>query len=710
MKREAAERERRLAVGRAELWALAELFALTGLAIAQPVLDITGRSPDMFLFRRADRLDILFLVAGVVLLPALGIWVLELLAGLVSGTARRHLHLVAVTGLFTVLAVEVVKTTADLRGPRLAVVASAGGLLLGVLYASLSWPRLWLRFLTPAPLIFALLFLLVSPTSALVLPAQAASAPGPPAAATTGDRPPVVMIMFDEFPLSSLLDSKGQIDRRIYPNFAELADQSTWYRNATGVAGYTPWALPAMLTGNYPAAARAPSWTAYPDNLFTLLGRHYDVRAYETISQLCPPRLCPSLTGNLEQTGLRGVVSDSVRVLRELLQLHDVAFDPSFFVDGTQAQEAAQPSRQAAAAQFRFRRIGRNQPARFDDFVAGLRPSDRPTFHFLHLLLPHAPWRYLPSGTEYNFETFGRAFKSDRLPAPLLGLSHQQHLLQVAYTDRLLGQVIDQLKAEGLWEQSLLVVGADHGAGWTPGEHTRALGQRNPPNLMWVPQFVKAPGQDGGVVDDRNWEQVDLLPTIADLAGVQVPWTTDGSSQTGEVTRTRTDKWWYDVPGRRKVRDGPAHWKTVLAGETDTLVRGADGVRGLYRFGAAADLIYRDPASVGRIGGDPATAALDDGRLFETIDPGSGKLPALISGRLTSPPPAGASVLVAVNGRIGGVSGLFPARPGEPAARFAAITPDFLWKPGDGRPQLQLYLLDRSGGRPRLQPVAVSFG
>jgi Sulfatase len=710
VKREAAERERRLAVGRAELWALAELFALTGLAIAQPVLDITGRSPDMFLFRRADRLDILFLVAGVVLLPALGIWVLELLAGLVSGTARRHLHLVAVTGLFTVLAVEVVKTTADLRGPRLAVVASAGGLLLGVLYASLSWPRLWLRFLTPAPLIFALLFLLVSPTSALVLPAQAASAPGPPAAATTGDRPPVVMIMFDEFPLSSLLDSKGQIDRRIYPNFAELADQSTWYRNATGVAGYTPWALPAMLTGNYPAAARAPSWTAYPDNLFTLLGRHYDVRAYETISQLCPPRLCPSLTGNLEQTGLRGVVSDSVRVLRELLQLHDVAFDPSFFVDGTQAQEAAQPSRQAAAAQFRFRRIGRNQPARFDDFVAGLRPSDRPTFHFLHLLLPHAPWRYLPSGTEYNFETFGRAFKSDRLPAPLLGLSHQQHLLQVAYTDRLLGQVIDQLKAEGLWERSLLVVGADHGAGWTPGEHTRALGQRNPPNLMWVPQFVKAPGQDGGVVDDRNWEQVDLLPTIADLAGVQVPWTTDGSSQTGEVTRTRTDKWWYDVPGRRKVRDGPTHWKTVLAGETDTLVRGADGVRGLYRFGAAADLIYRDPASVGPIGGDPATAALDDGRLFERIDPGSGKLPALISGRLTSPPPAGASVLVAVNGRIGGVSGLFPARPGEPAARFAAITPDFLWKPGDGRPQLQLYLLDRSGGRPRLQPVAVSFG
>src|SRR5215218_9352243 len=69
----------------------------------------------------------------------------------------------------------------------------------GVLYTGMSWPRLWLRFLTPASWVFTLLFLLASPASA--------------------------------------------------PNFARLADQSTWYRNATGVSGFTPWAMPAMLTG-----------------------------------------------------------------------------------------------------------------------------------------------------------------------------------------------------------------------------------------------------------------------------------------------------------------------------------------------------------------------------------------------------------------------------------------------------------------------------
>jgi hypothetical protein len=689
-------------------WALAELFALTGLVIAQPVLDVTGRSPDMFLFRRADRLDILLLVAAVTVLPALGIWALEVAVGLVSATVRRHLHLVAITGLFVLLAVEVVKATTGLRGPRLAAVAAAGGLLGGMLYAGLSWPRLWLRFLSPAPLAFALLFLLVSPTSALVLPARPPSAPDPPAVAD-GDRPPVVMLLFDEFPLSSLLDSRGQIDKRLYPNFAALAGQSTWYRNATGVAGFTPWALPSMLTGNYPDGALAPSYTEYPDNLFTLFGRYYDVTAYETISQLCPPRHCTPAAGDPQQSGLRWVVGDSARVLKQILQPYDAAFDPALFVDQTRPREELDPRpKDTAAADFRFKQAGRNQPARFDDFLHGLRSGERPALHFLHLLLPHQPWRYLPSGNEYNFKTFGGAFRSDRLPAPVVELAHQQHLLQLAYTDGLVGQVIDKLKAEGMWDRSLVVMGADHGEGWTPGEPSRALGRRNAPDLMWVPQFIKAPGQDNGVVDDRNWEQVDLLPTVADLAGIRVPWRTEGSSQTGPPTRTRTEKWWFDIPGRREVRDGPSTWAQVLEGTTDTLVRGSEGVRGLYRFGPAADLVYRAPASVGPVGGIPATAVLDDGRSFRELRPGSGTVPALVSGRLSSAPPPGATVLVAVNGRIGGGSEPFAERPGEPAVGFAVLTPDFLWKPGPGHRQLRLYILSRSGGVPHLQPVSVA--
>ena len=323
--------------------------------------------------------------------PALSIWVVEALAGLVSGMVRRHLHLVAVTGLCTLLAVEVVKAATGLRGPGLGAVASVAGLLAGVLYASLSWPRLWLRFLTPAPVVFVLLFLLVSPTSALVLPARAATAPGPPAVAAAGERPPVVMVLLDEFRLRSLLNSRGQIERRVYPNFAALAGQSTWYCNATGVAGFTPWALPAMLTGNYPAGARAPSYAEYPDNLLTLFSRYYDVTAYETLSQFCPPRRCRSFVGDSDRSGLRAIAGDSARVLTQLVQPYDAAFDPGLFVDQAKGREKTPRTREDAAARFRFKQAGFNQPVRFNDFLAGLENADRPTLQFLHLLLPTRP-------------------------------------------------------------------------------------------------------------------------------------------------------------------------------------------------------------------------------------------------------------------------------------------------------------------------------
>jgi hypothetical protein len=692
---------------RLRLWALVELFVLSGFAIAQPLLDVTGKSPDFFLFRRADRLDILILVLGVILLPALVIWTAEVAVGLVSERVRRFLHLAAVFGLFALLAIEVAKKLTDLRGPVLVAAAAASGAGAGVLYARQSWVRLWLRYLAPAPLIFALLFVLVSPTSALVLPARAEASAAPALVAATGKQPPVVMIFFDEFPLSSLLDAKGQVDRRLYPNFAKLAGQSTWYRNATGVSGFTPWAMPAMLTGNYPAKVKAPSYTEYPDNLLTLFGKYYDLKVYETISQLCPPTRCRSTAGSLDRTGMRAVLDDSARVFKEIVSPYDTAVDPASFVDQAAAEDG-----KPLDPRFRFNQLPLNQPSRFNDFLAGLKASDRPTLHFLHLLLPHQPWRYLPSGNEYNFKSLGRAFKSDQVPAPIVDLAHQRHLLQLAYTDRLVGQVIDRLKAEHMWDRSLVVMGADHGEGWVPGEKPRSLGKTNAPDLMWVPMFIKAPGQDAGVVDDSNWEQVDILPTVADLAGIKVPWTMDGLDQTGKPARTRTDKWWYDIPGHRETRPGPPNWKTVLAGETDTLVRGSEGVRGLYRFGAFADLVYRDPASVGAITGDQeATATLDDFKQYSQIKPGSGRIPAMVSGRLTSPlPPAASTVLVAVNGKIGGESKLFPERPGDPTAEFAAITPDFMWTAGDGHRQLQVYIVDRSGGAPRLIPVSLTAG
>jgi len=146
-------------------WALLELFALTGLAIAQPVLDVTGKAPDFFLYHRAGRDQILAVIALIVLAPAAGLWLGEVIAALVGGERLQRLaHLAALAGLVTALAIESGKKVLPIRGTRLAVAAVLVGLAVAWAYARGPALRLWLRYLSPAPLVFVLLFVTVSPS------------------------------------------------------------------------------------------------------------------------------------------------------------------------------------------------------------------------------------------------------------------------------------------------------------------------------------------------------------------------------------------------------------------------------------------------------------------------------------------------------------------------------------------------------------------
>ena len=69
--------------------------------------------------------------------------------------------------------------------------------------------------------------------------------------------------------------------------------------------------------------------------------------------------------------------------------------------------------------------------------------------------------------------------------------------------------------------------------------------------------FIKAPGQPAGAVDDRNWQHVDLLPTIAERAGVRVPWRVDGGL--GGAARPYDHRQaLHDLPGTASTSMGRA--------------------------------------------------------------------------------------------------------------------------------------------------------
>src|SRR2546422_587464 len=84
--------------------------------------------------------------------------------------------------------------------------------------------------------------------------------------------------------------TRGRLDAERYPNFAALARTSTWYRSATTVEWLTEVATPAILTGIRPPPHKKllPIYADHPNNIFTLLGRSYRVRAVESLTHMCP--------------------------------------------------------------------------------------------------------------------------------------------------------------------------------------------------------------------------------------------------------------------------------------------------------------------------------------------------------------------------------------------------------------------------------------
>jgi Sulfatase len=697
---------------RSELRVFLEYFVLCGFAITQPVLDVTGRSPEFFLFNRATRGDILLLVAAVTVLPAAAALAGELLVGLLGRQARRAAHLALVAGLLVVLAVEVAKKLSPVRGAPLVALALVAGL--GATWLLVTRPalQLWLRYLTPAPLVFVLVFALASPVAGLVRPSGESPVPAA-AGGTSGLRtPPVVMVFFDEFPMESLLDRHGHIDTRMYPNFARLAGDATWYRNATGVNWYTPYAVPAMLTGRYPAKAVAPIYTEYPDNLFTLLARSHDLKVFESVTQLCPPQLCAeTASAGKRDTGFGVLAKDTAEVWTRIALPYDTQPDPDAqFVEETGGEaKATQPNKKTGKLKtgFLFDAINVNQPSRFAEFLDSFDATDRPGFHFLHLLLPHTPWRYLPSGLQYDYpsKAWGRAKPSvwgqQRWPVTL---SHQRYLLQLAFTDRLIGQLLERLKKVGLYDEALVVVTADHGGSFTPGQHTRIPAKNTAHETAWVPLFLKLPHQKAGEVTDRNWEHVDLVPTVADALGIQVPWRVDGVSALGARARTGSDKTFYVSPGAegRTLIDGPSNLRAALRGVTDRLLRPQDGPIGLYQVGRDAALVGKSTDAVGVVGPSPlgVTITPPTTNLGE-IDPSSGKVPAMVTGKLDGDASVrDPAIAVAVNGTIGGVSEVFRT---HDTRSFAAMVPDFLFRQQGNR--VELFEVDPSGGSPRLRPI-----
>ena len=164
-----------------------------------------------------------------------------------------------------------------------------------------------------------------------------------------------------------------------------------------------------------------------------------------------------------------------------------------------------------------------------------LAAEAEPFFLFVHYFDPHAAY------VEHEASAFGGAgdyagevksgllFKelrgmTDRVDAEDLHEIRRLYDSEIRFTDGHIGRLLEQLRESGAWDDTLIIVTADHGEEFLDhGQfgHAKSLYEE----LVGVPLLIKAPARLGitpGVVEEPV-ALVDLYPTILEVTGVPGP-------------------------------------------------------------------------------------------------------------------------------------------------------------------------------------------
>jgi Sulfatase len=697
--------------GRSLLIAALHLGALWALAVAEPLFDLIRKNPDFLASRGMSGLDIVLFAVVTMLVPPLLLLALEALAGLAGRRIREGLHLVFVAVLTGLIAIQVLKKLGPSDSVLLIGLAATIGIGLAALYRRAAGFRSFVTALSPAPLVFLVLFLFFSPVNDLVL----ASGDVAPSNVHISGSVPVVMVVFDEVATVALEDARERIDPVLYPNLASLAHDGTWFRYATAPTDETTTATPALLTGSLPKRHRPPILSKYPHNVFTLLGGSYNIIASQEASDLCPRKVCREPTrGNLAERE-RSLASDAGLVYLHVIappslehKLASVSDTLGGFAGDNGRTRPASPLEKHTGRVPVLHELAGGRPQRFESLVQTIERRPLKTFYFKHSLLPHGPFQYLPSGRRYNVRPHEPIPGLQSEPSWgsdfLLIQAYRRHLLQLEFADRLLGTAIRRLKEKGLYDRALIVVTADNGESYLHHGNGHEASPENVEDIAATPLIIKAPGQRRGRIDDRHVRTIDVLPTIADLLHIRLPWPVQGTSlwrrgahipQTVEVLQRSGRKLTLSLPEFKRRMRASLDRKLRLFGP------GEGKPPGIYGAGPARALLGR---SVGSVRRGSVKATIFEPGAFRSVDLRSGFVPAFVTGRVSGRgTPGQRDIAVAVNGRIRATARTFELR-GSHTENFSALVPDSSYHDGPNEVEIlsvgpgeRLELIGRAG-------------
>jgi hypothetical protein len=692
---------------------------LAALAVSQPLFDLLGRQAEFLVAHGMGAFELgqFALLLGLALPLVLAL--LQRLTG-VAGYYVIGITLGALAALPLTISMGLTGIAAILTA------AVTGG---AIVAAHRRWAvaRMFVTYLSPAVLLFPLMFLFFSRATPLLHAESEADT-----TIRLATTPDIVFLVLDEFPLVSLLDENLEIDRHRYPNFARLADRANWYAGATTGAVVTVNAVPEALTGTTsdPAAEKLPIAAHFPRNLFTLLQDHYRMNVMETATRLCPRRLCLEPSSRGAETEVAGsLLDDLLLVYRHLVtpspwaeQLPSISDGWSGFNRERAAADDPDLEEAMGIADLARQMTWNSRSAHVRHFIEQVTSTDQPGLNYLHALLPHRVWRFLPDGRQYLVDEVwaaldpphsrptvadGQIFGHRWQPDPLaVHMAQQRHILQLGFTDRLLGELLDHLESIGLLDSSLLVIAGDHGASFIPGQPRRVITSESLSDISAIPLFIKLPGQSRGRRFDTPAGLIDILPSVAEALGADIDWAFDGVSLLGDGVedQQRSTVTVKNSSGAEISYPFEQHMAHLAErARANAAVFGSGDDPALWLLGPSPELVGMEHKVLPRETASDLRLELDAPDLYDAVDPAASYVPLHLSGTIgnLAGQEGSLNLAISVNGVVRATTRTYRIEGYED--QFAALLPPDALR--EGANEIRVFVIREQAGATALQEI-----
>jgi len=621
------------------------------MAITQPLLELYGKNVTIFSAAKLTSIEVALFIGVAAVAPAIICIFIDRFSASFGPKVNEAARLVMIAGLSFLLGFAVarwIKIDGNISSSSIAV---AFGIAIPISFDRSKAIRVWSRWLSVLSI-------------AVVISAVVAAWPvlietnGPTSDAVVGNKNVTVLqVIFDEFPLYSLLDSEGGINAVRFPGFAELAQDSTWYRNSVAESNFTHQAVPAILSSQIPKQSGGPFLAQYPKNIFTLFGGRTSVGGIEPVTSLCPHSVCAK-----REQGDEVFDADRVKTFfRDAMYVYGHRVFPQFIRKHIPSIEGTWGGFGVVANQFRgqFATGALSQVDAVDQAVHTITGDNSPQVQVVHALLPHAPWRITPDLRVDDLSATISTVNPD--DDEVIRDMYQTFLYQVGAADRVIQNLIHELKASGKWDSVLLVITADHGISFVPTlpqRHTDFSDSGQVADIYRIPTFIKYPKQTAGRTDDCAMSNLDLLPTIIEATQTKTSWNFSGQSiaktcPTGRVRHV------ISATGQSVEMSGAFEEARSRALHYSEIVSNTGPLTQVAAVGESAALVG---SVIGKapVGSQVAHWTLNQKDLFAGVSSQRGtRVPALVTGTITTTKPleAGTEGIVVVDGIAAGVIG-----------------------------------------------------